>query len=165
VTDSESAHISLPPDSQYLVRITTDDSPGSYPIVVNTHSNNLFFWAHYYKKSVSTMIIMIPAIIGFMVIIIYFILVCYHFPRSKLSRKLNEINALEEGRLTTQRKPTKKSDEKQRYSHIYQVHRNMISEMIANANLQTVKGNSQRTEANSRDVNINCKTELQDVKL
>nr|XP_012215089.1 PREDICTED: uncharacterized protein LOC105667701 [Linepithema humile] len=98
VTDSESAHISLPSNSKYLVRITTDDSPGSYPIVVNTRSRfrNILLWKPIEQFCSIWWFVMFPAIITLHIIIFYILNVLYR----RLSSKPNRlVNNLEEGRL------------------------------------------------------------------
>lgn len=148
MTDSESAHISLPADSEYLVRITTNDSPGSYPIVINTRNQfrNLFLLKP--DETLNSFQIFIYVI--FPLVIIFSCLVCclefvlcmWREQCRKSSSKSNKMSILEKGYLKI-----KKSAQKQRESHICQVHQN-IPKLTTNANSQKMKANSPVINAN-----------------
>lgn len=75
MTNSESAYISLPSNSKYLVRITTNDSPGSYPIVVDTtiHTPKVMscpevktFYGYSYRNSVYLIVFLFVLTICFL---------------------------------------------------------------------------------------------------
>ena len=93
VTDSESAQISLP-CGKYLVRIATNDGPGSYPIVVDTgdcKSPKISIWDLYkYINDPKNLIF-----IFLMVVLFCSIPIIYLFRRNRI--KNGKKNKMEEG--------------------------------------------------------------------
>lgn len=80
VVDTTSAQISLLPGTKYLVRIASNDGPGSYPIEVDTRPNSVQTWWLKKKLNINMNdrvdpLAVIAAVLLFVIVLITFLIV------------------------------------------------------------------------------------------
>jgi len=110
VTDSESAQISLP-CGKYLVRVATNDGPGSYPIVVDTgvcEIPKISIWNE--NESAKKPILILLTFLMIYYCIFITIRCLFKKNRKKNGKKNGKESGMEEGRLTKAEKRFKEED-------------------------------------------------------